>query len=82
MATDAERLEAIRRKLCSVGLSRAHHDTPEKAAQAAVEMIAYFRRELAYPPHDVQCAVLRKLGVEGHTEGDKPRMRLVAIEEG
>lgn len=81
MSAESDRIEAVRLKLCSVGLNYAHHDTLEKAADAVCDMIAYFRRELADPPHDVQCAVLRKLGVEGHTEGDSPRVRLVAIDE-
>jgi hypothetical protein len=73
------RLEALRRKLCSVGLHPQHHDTPEKAAFAVCEMIAYFRRELADPPADVCGLVLKKYGVEGFTGEDKPRCRLVAL---
>lgn len=73
--TCSARLETLRLKLCSVGLHPKYHDTPEKAAAAVCEMIAYLRRELADPPHDVQGLVLRKLGVEGWVReelGDKP----------
>jgi len=74
-----DRLEALRVKLCAVGLCPKHHDTPEKAADAVVEMIAYFRAELANPPADVCSLVLEKYGVEGFT-GDKPaRCRIVSL---
>lgn len=74
------RLEALRLKLCSVGLHPSYHDTPEKAADAVCEMIAYFRRELADPPADVCGLVMRKYGVEGFMEdGEQPRYRLVSL---
>ena len=73
------RLEALRLRLCAVGLHPGYHDTPEKAADAVVEMIAYFRAELANPPADVCGLVMEKYGVEGFT-GDKPaRCRLVSL---
>lgn len=68
----SDRLEALRLKLCSVGLHPLHHETPEKAAEAVCEMIAYFRRENLDPPHHLQCAVLRKLRVFGHMEEGDP----------
>lgn len=71
--------EKLRRKLCAVGLHPGYHDTPEKAADAVVGMIAYFRAELANPPADVCGLVMEKYGVEGFT-GDKPaRCRLVSL---
>lgn len=75
----SNRLEALRVKLCAVGLHKGFHDTPEKAATAVVEMIAYFRNELANPPHDVQCLVLKRLGVEGYTEQALAKMKLVSL---
>lgn len=68
----SDRLEALRLKLCSIGLHPLHHETPEKAAEAVCEMIAYFRRENLDPPHHLQCAVLRKLRVFGHMEEGDP----------
>lgn len=78
----AQRLEAIRLKLCSVGLHPGYHDTPEKAADAVVEMVAHFRAELANPPADVCGLVLGKYGVEGFTEDKEPTHRLVRITPG
>ena len=73
------RLEALRLRLCKVGLHPEYHDTPEKAADAVCEMIEHFRRELANPPADVCGLVMEKYGVEGFT-GDKPaRCRLVSL---
>ncbi len=77
--TPEERLEALRLKLCSVGLHPKYHDTPEKAVAAVVDMIEYFRKEIADPPHDVQCAVLRKLGVSGYTDQEEPTCKLVDV---
>lgn len=68
----SDRLEALRLKLCSVGLHPLHHDTPEKAAEAVCEMISRFRREGFDPPHHLQCAVLRKMRVFGHMEEGDP----------
>lgn len=79
---DSGRLEALRLKLCSVGLLPKHFDTPEKAADAVCKMIATFRRELADPPADVCAAVMRKHGVEGYTEGREATHRLVQIRHG
>lgn len=74
------RLEALRLRLCKVGLHPGYHDTPEKAAEAVCEMIEYFRRELANPPADVCGLVMRKYGVEGFMEeGEQPRCRLVSL---
>lgn len=81
-AAGLERLESLRRKLCSVGLHPGYHDTAEKAAAAVCEMIDYFRRELENPPHDIQCLVLRNLGVEGFTEQEEPRCKIVSIPNG
>lgn len=76
----AARLEAIRKQLCAVGLHPGYHDTPEKAATAVCEMIAYFRRELADPPADVCGLVMRKYGVLGFmNEGEDARCRLVSL---
>jgi hypothetical protein len=75
----AERIEALRLKLCAVGLHPGYHDTVEKAADAVVEMIAYFRAELANPPADVCGLVMGKYGVEGFTEDKEPTHRLVRI---
>lgn len=72
-----QRLEAIHKTLCGAGLHPGHYDTTEKAARAAVDMIEYFRHELANPPHDVQCLVLKNLGVEGYAEA--PRCKIVSI---
>lgn len=71
-AAGSDRLEALRLRLCSIGLHPLHHETPEKAAEAVCEMIAYFRRENLDPPHHLQCAVLRKLRVFGHMEEGDP----------
>ena len=75
----SRRLEALRLKLCSIGLNPLHHETPEKAAEAVCAMIAYFRRENLDPSHHLQCAVLRKLRVFGYMEeGDlSPLYQLV-----
>jgi hypothetical protein len=68
----SNRLEALRLKLCSIGLHPLHHETPEKAAEAICAMIAYFRRENLDPSHYLQCAVLRKLRVFGYMEEGDP----------
>ena len=64
--------------LQSCGLHGGYYDTIEKAAEGAREIICSLRKDLADPPHDVQCLVLKKLGVEGFTE-DTPTRRLISI---
>ncbi len=66
--------------LHSCGMHPDHYSDIVKAAQGAKDMIQSFRGELADPPHDVQAAVLRKLGVEGYTGNEAPTCRIVAIE--
>ncbi len=74
------RLEALRLRLCKSGLHPAYHDTPEKAADAVCEMIAYFRRELADPPADLCGLVMEKYGVEGFMQNGRPATcRLVSL---
>jgi hypothetical protein len=73
------RIEVLRLKLCAVGLHPGYHDTAEKAAEAVVEMIAYFRRDFANPPAHVCGLVLAKYGVEGFTEDKEPTRRLIRI---
>lgn len=73
--------EDVRLKLCSIGLHPGYHDTLEKAAAAAVEMVTYLRGQLADPPADVQSLVFRKHGVYGFTEDQPATMKLVPIED-
>jgi hypothetical protein len=66
--------------LQSCGLSPRYYDTVEKAAEGVSDIISSLRADLHDPPHDIQCAVLRKLGVEGFTkEGVAPTHQLIPL---
>jgi hypothetical protein len=66
--------------LQSCGLSPRYYDTVEKAAEGVRDIIRSLRAGLHDPPHDIQCAVLRKLGVEGFTkEGVAPTYKLIPL---
>lgn len=66
--------------LHSCGLHPDFYDTLEKAAEGVKDTISNLRDDIADPPSDVQSAVLRKLGVEGHTEGEPATCRIVSVE--
>ena len=62
------------------GLHGKHYNTVEKAAEGVRDIIRALRADLHDPPHDIQCAVLRKLGVEGFTkEGESPTRQLIHL---
>jgi hypothetical protein len=62
------------------GLNGKYYDNIEKAAEGARDIIRSLRANLHDPPHDIQCAVLRKLGVEGFTkEGVAPTHKLIPL---
>jgi hypothetical protein len=62
------------------GLHGGYYDTIEKAAEGVRDIIRSLRADLHDPPHDIQCAVLRKLGVEGFTkEGVVPTHKLIPL---
>jgi hypothetical protein len=62
------------------GLHPGYYDTIEKAAEGVRDIISSLRSDLHDPPHDIQCAVLRKLGVEGFTkEGVAPTHKLIPL---
>ena len=61
------------------GLHGGYYDTIQKAAEGVRDIIRALRADLHDPPHDIQCAVLRKLGVEGFTkEGVAPTHQLIS----
>jgi len=73
-------IEETQRILISCGLNPRDYNMPTKSAEGARDIILALRRDLHNPPHDVQCAVLHKLGVEGFTkEGVEPTRQLVEI---
>jgi hypothetical protein len=62
------------------GLHGKYYDNIEKAAEGVRDIIRSLRADLYDPPHDVQCAVLRKLGVEGFMkEGVAPIHQLIPL---
>jgi len=62
------------------GLHGGYYNTIEKAAEGVRDIIRALRSDLHDPPHDIQCAVLRKLGVEGFTkEGESPTRQLIHL---
>lgn len=62
------------------GLHGGYYNTIEKAAEGVRDIIRALRADLHDPPHDIQCAVLRKLGVEGFTkEGVAPTHQLIPL---
>jgi hypothetical protein len=62
------------------GLHGGYYDTLEKAAEGVRDIIQALRADLRDPPHDIQCAVLLKLGVEGFTkEGVAPTHQLIPL---
>jgi hypothetical protein len=62
------------------GLHGKHYDNIEKAAEGVRDIIRSLRADLHDPPHDIQCAVLRELGVEGFTkEGTAPTHKLIPL---
>lgn len=62
------------------GLHRGYYGTIEKAAEGVRDIIRSLRADHHDPPHDIQCAVLRKLGVEGFTkEGVAPTHKLIPL---
>lgn len=76
---EQERNEAIK-IIHACGLHPDYHKTITAAAIGAEEIIRSLRADLSDPPHYIQCAVLRKLGIEGFTEdGVKPSHRIIPI---
>jgi hypothetical protein len=62
------------------GLHGKYYDDIEKAAEGVRDIIRSLRADLHDPPHDIQCAVLRKLGVEGFTrDGVVPTHRIIPL---
>jgi hypothetical protein len=62
------------------GLHPKYYDNIEKAAEGVRDIIRSLRADLHDPPHDIQCAVLCKLGVEGFTkEGVAPTHQLIPL---
>ena len=62
------------------GLHPKYYDNIEKAAEGVRDIIRSLRADLHDPPHDIQCAVLHKLGVEGFTkEGVAPTHQLIPL---
>ena len=62
------------------GLHGRYYDNIENAAEGVRDIIRSLRADLHDPPHDIQCAVLRKLGVEGFTkEGVAPTHQLIPM---
>jgi len=68
------------RILQSCGLHCGYYSDIEHAAQGVKEIIQGLRAHLADPPHDIQCLVLKNLGVEGFTEGAEPTLKLVSLQ--
>jgi hypothetical protein len=73
-------IEETQRILNSCGLHGGYYDTANKSAEGVRDIIRALRADLNNPPHDVQCAVLGKLGVEGFTKkGVAPTHQLITI---
>lgn len=66
--------------LHSCGLHPKYYDTVEKAAVGVREIITSLRQQLADPPHDVQCLVLKNLGIEGYTGDEPPKRTIIACQ--
>lgn len=67
--------------LKSCGLHGNFYDDIEEAAKGVRDIIRTLRQDLADPPHDIQCRVLEKLGVEGFAFHEPPTKKLVPITE-
>lgn len=66
--------------LKSCGLYGNYYDTIEKAADGVKSIIYELRGMLRHPPHDVQCAVLANMGIEGFVNnGASATHRIVPI---
>ena len=66
--------------LQSCGLYGNYYDTIEKAADGVKSIIYELRGMLRHPPHDVQCAALANMGIEGFVNnGISATHRIVPI---
>jgi hypothetical protein len=57
-------IEETQRILILCGLNARDYNMPTKSAEGAMHIILALRRDLRNPPHNVQCAALKELGVE------------------
>lgn len=66
--------------LWSIGLSPSHHPDLVTAAEGVRDIVRHLWRDHADPPADLQESVLRKLGVQGFTDGAPAERRLVEMQ--